>query len=120
MQRRCHKRTRLIWAGLLWILLLAGLMGCAMRPSGMIYTNVRFPLTTDLDRTPLPAKAPPDGRVIEVKEPFSGVGIQARVHSNAIGDIAKAHGLETLYFADQEIFSILGVWTTRKTILYGE
>jgi len=28
--------------------------------------------------------------------------------------------MQTLYFADQQRFSILGVWTTVKTMLYGE
>ncbi len=38
---------------------------------------------------------------------------------DAIGEIARAHGIETLYFADQELCSILGIWTSHKVILYG-
>lgn len=34
--------------------------------------------------------------------------------------IAKANGIETVYFADQEMFSILGIWTSHKVIIYGE
>ncbi len=106
---------------LVLILSLIGLMGCGViMPKGYIYTNIKLPLTKDLHQTPVPTPKPPSGRVLEVKEPFSGIGFYARVNSNAIGDIAKKNGMETLYFADQEIFSILGVWTTTRTILYGE
>lgn len=91
-----------------------------VRPIGLIYTDIRLPLTTDLHETPVPVLAPDSGRVFEIKEPFTGTGIYARVNSNAICDIAKRCGINTLYFADQEIFSVLGVWKTHRTILYGE
>ena len=68
----------------------------------------------------MPQNIPKDGKIIEIREPISGLGISARLNSNAIGDIARANGMETLYFADQEWFSILGIWTSRKVILYGE
>ncbi|RJQ85411.1 MAG: hypothetical protein C4519_03305 [Desulfobacteraceae bacterium] len=97
------------------------LVACSqVRPYGLIYTNIRLPLTQNLHNTPFPGLAPDSGRVFEVKEPFTGIGVYARLSSNAIGDIAKGNGLQTLYFADQEIFSILGVWKTHRTILYGE
>ena len=91
-----------------------------IQPSGLIYTNIRLPLTKNLQNTPVPILEPPTGRVLEVKEPFTGFGFYARVDSNAVGDIAKKNGMETVYFADQEIFSILGVWTTTRTIVYGK
>lgn len=40
--------------------------------------------------------------------------------SNAIGDIARKHGMEEVYFADMEIFSIFSVWTQRTVHLYGK
>lgn len=39
--------------------------------------------------------------------------------SNAIGDIAKKHGIQEVYFADMEVFSILGIWTRRTVRIYG-
>jgi hypothetical protein len=87
---------------------------------GFIYTNVTYPLTRDLDATAVPRNMPRDAKIIEVREPFSGLGINARLNSNAIGEIARSHGLKTLYFADQERFSILGIWTSNKVILYGQ
>lgn len=91
-----------------------------IKPVGLIYTNIKLPLTKNLHHTPVPAVKPPTDRVLEIKEPFSGFDIYVEVGSNAIGDIAKANGMENLYFADQEIFSVLGVWTTTRTFLYGE
>ena len=98
-----------------------GLTACgAIRPVGLIYTNIRLPLARNLQDTPVPKSNPATGRVLEIKEPFSGFGVYARMDSNAIGDIALKNGLQTFYFADRQIFSILGIWSTNKTILYGE
>lgn len=113
MKRRYLRATLLLFAVLC--------SGCAVvRPMGLIYTNMKLPLTTNLENTPVPVNNPPTGRVLEIREPVSGLGIYAKVDSNAIGDIARKNGLETLYFADQQIFSILGIWSSNRTILYGE
>lgn len=95
--------------------------GCSVnRPIGLIYTNIKVPLTENLNVTPVPGSGPNSGRTLEIREPVTGVGISAKVDSNAIGDIAGKHGMQTLYFADQQIFSILGIWNSNRTILYGE
>ena len=95
--------------------------GCSAGPlTGLVYTHVKAPLTLDLNDTPAPRAMPRSAKIIEVREPITGLGLNARVKSNAIGDIAKQHGLTTLYFADQEFFSLLGIWTSHKVILYGE
>lgn len=100
------------------IFLLAGCSSTGPLP-GLIYTHLKCPLTVDLHDTPLPPVAPNEAKIIEIREPISGLGINARLNANAIGEIAKAHGIRTLYFADQELFSILGIWTSQKVILYG-
>ncbi|MFZ0244035.1 MAG: hypothetical protein WAL90_20510 [Desulfobacterales bacterium] len=86
---------------------------------GAVYTRVKYPLTADLDRTPT-AEAAGSGKVIRIKEPVSGYGIYAEFNSNAIGEIATRHGLKTLYYADIERLSILGIWRHDDVILYGE
>jgi hypothetical protein len=86
---------------------------------GYVYKRVRVPFTSDLHRSPASA-TPAHGKIIQVKEPISGYGIYAEFSSNAIGEIAKRHGLTTVYFADKEIFSILGVWRHDKIFVYGE
>ena len=121
-----NRKPRCAWfhqgCRLLAVLLTAtGVAACTTpRPVGLIYTDIRLPLTMDLNETPLPTGTPPTGRVLEIKEPISGFGIYARVDTNAIGEIARKNGMPRLYFADRQIFSILGIWSTRKTILYGE
>ena len=95
--------------------------GCGTGPLvGLVYTRVKLPLTFDLDAAPLPARSPETGRVIEVKEPITGFGLYARMNSNALGDIARRHGVDPLYFADREVFSILGIWKTNRVFLYGD
>lgn len=97
------------------------LAGCGTGPLvGLVYTHVRLPLTADLRATPLPASGPYSDRIIEIREPFSGAGIYTRISTNAVGVIAKQNGIEPLYFADQEVVSILGIWKTHRIHLYGE
>ncbi len=105
---------------ILFLLLTLGLAGCGTGPLvGMVYTNVKLPLTENLDATPFPDNPPCSGSVVEVKEPISGIGMYARVNVNAIGAIARQNGVETLYFADRQVFSILGIWTSNRVLLYG-
>ncbi|GAB6909074.1 conserved hypothetical protein [Desulfosarcina cetonica] len=107
-----------------WLLTLAcvgmGLCACSTGPLvGVLYTNVRLPLTEDLNATPAPTGTPVSDQVLEIKEPFSGVGLYARVSNNAIGEIARQNGVDPLYFADQRVFSILGIFKTHRVYLYG-
>jgi len=105
---------------LLVFICLLCLMGCGTRPLvGLVYTKVKMPLSRDLNTSPLKENAG-IGRVIKIKEPVSGYGIYAELNSNAIGEIAKKHGISKVYFADRELFSVLGIWTTEKVIIYGE
>ncbi len=104
---------------LIGLLCLLCLMGCGTGPLvGLVYTKVKMPLSRDLNVSPLKDKDG-TGRVIKIKEPISGYGVYAEINSNAIGEIAKKNGIGKVYFADQEQFSILGIWTTTKVIIYG-
>jgi hypothetical protein len=105
----------------IWMAGLFLVQGCSTGPMpGLIYTHLKYPLTWDLHDTKKPQALPQHAKIIEISEPFTGFSINAKLNSNAIGEIAKAHGIETLYFADQERFSILGIWTYHKVTLYGE
>jgi len=103
--------------------LLAGLLflafffsaGCGYKAlTGIAYKNLTLPLTKNMDATPCEIILHADGSILNVKEPFSGYGVQAKLHSNAIGDIAIKNGMNKIYFADKEIFSILGIWTSER------
>lgn len=85
---------------------------------GAVYSHVTFPLTADLNQTPAGIDTG-GGKVIRIKEPFSGYGIYAEFNSNAIGEIAKKHGLKKVYHADIERLSILGIWRHDKVVIYG-
>ena len=114
-----HKRP---WNRLYFIVFLGlfCLMGCGTGPLvGLIYTKVKMPLSRDLDVSPLKDNDG-TGKVVKIKDPISGYGIYAELNSNAIGEIAKKHGISKVYFADQELFSVLGIWTTTEVIIYGE
>ena len=51
---------------------------------------------------------------------ITGLGLNARMDANAIGEIARSYGIETLYFADQEYFSLFGIWRSHIVRLYGK
>ncbi|MEN8752148.1 MAG: hypothetical protein AB1Z18_05180 [Desulfobacterales bacterium] len=86
---------------------------------GVVYTRVKFPLTTDLNQTPAAIDIG-SGKIVRIKEPLSSYGIYAEFNSNAIGEIAKRHGLKTVYYADIERLSILGIWRHDEVIVCGE
>ena len=86
---------------------------------GYVFKFVRVPLTINLDNTPATIFQS-NGKIIKIEEPFSGCGFYAEFKSNAIGDIAKKHGMKKVYFADLEIFSILGIFEYKKVHIYGE
>ena len=87
--------------------------------TGQIFTHIRVPYTRDLNNTPV-TNIHADGIVFHVSEPLSGLDFYVELNSNAIGDIAKRHGLTKVYFADIEIFDVLGIWHHEKLHIYGE
>ena len=86
---------------------------------GYVFKFIRVPLTMNLDNTPSTIFQA-NGKIIKIEEPFSGQGFYAEFKSNAIGDIAKKHGMKKVYFADLEIFSILGIFEYKEIHLYGK
>jgi len=85
---------------------------------GRVFKFVRVPLTINLDNTPS-SSFQSNGKIIKVK-PIPGYRFYGEFNSNAIGDIAKKHGLKKVYFADLEIFSILGIFEYQELHIYGE
>ena len=103
------------------------LSGCSslsvidMAPSGggRLFTYTKKPYTVDLHNTPVPVSSGM-GKIIRLKEPFSGYGVSAEFDSNAIGDIAHDNDLKEVYFADMEEISFLGIWKVHRLYVYGE
>jgi len=119
---RFRKAACLLVRGSALIICVLALVSCAVSPPliGLLFNNIRQPLTEDLHHTPMPVPPPSSGNIMEIREPFTGLGFYGRVHSNAMGPIAKEHAISTLYFADEEFFSVLGIWSVKRVQLYGD
>ena len=87
--------------------------------TGFVFTHTRIPCTQDLNNTPV-TNIHADGIVFHVAEPVTGYNFYIELNSNALGDVAKKHGLSKVYFADLETFSILSIWKHEKLHIYGE
>jgi len=86
--------------------------GCTF---GLIYTHKIVPLTTNFDRTPVGERMERgDTKDIRI------YNIEVQWDSNAVGDVAREHGFEELYYADMETLSVLGIWTQKTLHLYGK
>ena len=90
------------------VLLLAG---CS--PYGIVYTHIKKPLDTNMSRTLVDDSAA-QGDIKHIR-----VYVDVMWDSNAIGDIAKKHGIETVHYADMETLSVLGVWHQYTVHVYG-
>ena len=99
-------------------LLLLYCVGCT---EGIIYTKITRPYTRDIHNdTPIADSSESDNQ-FEVREPLTGAGVNVQWAHNAIGDIAKKHGLTKVYYADIMYKSILaGIWSQEYIIVYGE
>ena len=85
------------------------------RPAiGFVYTHTISPLDLDLNET---KKGSQHGSG-DIKH-FSYTYITFMWDSNAIYDIAKSEGMETIYYADLETLRILGLWRQYKVHIYG-
>lgn len=117
-------KRKISFAGfLLFLLFLTGCLSVrgvgSSSLTGIVFKHIKVPLSEDLVNTPV-IEIHTEGKIVQVTEPLSGYGLYARWDSNAIGDIAQRYGLKKVYFADMEIFSILGIWTEEKVLIYGK
>lgn len=102
------------------VLLLALLLGATGCMGGVIYTHTVQPLTIDMHRTPV-AATEKEGSIKLIKFPplYNSVGLVAWDDA-AIGDVAKKQGMQEVFFADVETFSILSVWNVYTIHVYGK
>ena len=99
---------------------LAGCVGhgsvYGLRGTGFLFTHVREPLMKNLHLTHVPNGNRSQGTMMEV----AVSGVRVNWSDNSIGSIAKAAGLKTLYYADIQRTSVLGIWRSQTVYLYGE
>lgn len=96
------------------------LSGCGMITRGMIYTDTTQPLCKDARGTILGESAA-RGSSKRLQIPTTRVDFSAEWDSRAIGDIAREHGIKTVYACDSRRQSVLfGLWRRDEVIIYGE
>ncbi len=98
------------------------LTGCS-RP--LLFNNGIFMHTVDpLTINPRPTEvreslAQARGDIVQVSDPLASA-FSVRVGRNGLGEIAKKHGIETIYYADIEHWSALfGLWSRDVVHIYG-
>ncbi|HTG02263.1 MAG TPA: TRL domain-containing protein [Nitrospirota bacterium] len=88
--------------------------------SGCLYVHTREPLTLDMHRTPV-ANVEKEGSIKLITfPPFTGDYKLIAWGTAAIGDVAKKEGMQEVYYADLEIFSVLRVWNEYTVHVYGK
>jgi hypothetical protein len=87
--------------------------------TGAIYTHTTVPLDVNLEDTPQkPERRGGSWKTIMI--PLYYVNPQFDWGSTGVGDAVERAGIETVYYADLETLSVLGVWTQRTIHVYGE
>ncbi len=98
------------------ILLLAGCSNSLLFSNGLFMHTVE-PLTFNREATKLrETEREAKGRINQ----FQSAAISVRLGKNGLGDIAKEHGINTIYYADIERWSVLfGLWSQDVVHVYG-
>ncbi len=87
---------------------------------GGIYFHTVQPLTFN----PLPTEFEESskegrGRINQIQYPLTSA-ISMRLGKNGLGEIAKAHGIKSIYYADIERWSaVFGLWSSEVVHIYG-
>lgn len=109
-----------MFARLLVSVCVLGITGCGVISRGIIYTDTIQPLCKDVRGTTLGTQVA-SGSSKRIEIPTTRVDIGAEWDSRAIGDIAKAHGISTVYGCDSRRQSVLlGLWRKDEVIIYGD
>ena len=114
-----HPRNKLL-ALLPLVLSVVLSSGCGFINRGLLYTDTMQPLCLDARGTTLGTRTA-SGSSKRVEIPTTRIDISAEWDTRAIGDIAKAHGIKTVYGCDSRRRSyVLGLFRTDDVIIYGE
>lgn len=87
----------------------------AVKGTGLIYSHTREPLMINANATKAVGGKQSRGSVLELQVQ----AMRITWSENAIGEIAKATGIDTVYYADIEELRILGIWATHTVHIYG-
>jgi hypothetical protein len=94
--------------------------GCGRISRGLLYTDQIRPLCVDFRGTGLGERTS-SGATKVIDLPLTRVDLSLHWDSRAIGDIARAHGIETVYGCDLRTESyLLGLWRRDEVLVYGD
>ncbi len=95
-----------------------GIVTITLLLSGCLYVHTFQPLTGDMHRTPVSASEK-TGTIRLITWPLNRASLVAW-GSAAIGEVAKEQGMQEVYFADLEIFSVMRIWNEYTVHVYGK
>ena len=99
----------------IYLFLMSGILLLAScTPYGLLYTHTKKPLDTNMSQTPVNDNSG-QGDIKHIR-----FYVDVMWDSNAIGDIANKHGIETIYYVDIETLSILTIWNQYTVHVYGK
>ena len=87
----------------------------ALRGRGLIYSHTWEPLMVNANATRVSGGNGSSGSVKELQIQ----SLRVTWSDNAIGDIARKAGLDTVYYADLEVLRVLTVWSQQTVHIYG-
>jgi hypothetical protein len=87
---------------------------------GGLYSHTVQPLTVNREITDIKnSKMEGKGRITQINYPLTSV-LSVRVGNNGLGQVAKEHGMTTIYYADLEQWSaVFGLWSMEIVHIYG-
>ncbi len=88
---------------------------------GGLYSHTIQPLTVNREPTEVQkAMKEGKGRITQIDYPVTA-GLSIRVGKNGLGQVAKEHGITTIYYADLEQWSaVFGLWSMEVVHIYGQ
>lgn len=101
------------------ILLLSGCSKPLLFNNGL-FSHTIEPLTFNRERTDVSnSEKQASGRINQFQYPLTSA-LSVRFGKNGLGEVAKEHGIETIYYADLERWNALfGLWQTEIVHIYG-
>ena len=94
--------------------------GCSRSGPGLLYINVTLPYSTDFNDTPVGTRQC-ILKAHQVKEPMTGYGVTIEWSSDQIQSAAHKAGISNIRYMDiQTISFVLGFYTRRQLIIYGD
>ncbi len=99
------------------------LPGCsrALLFNNGLFSHTIEPLTYNREPTQMrESESQALGRINQFQYPLSSA-ISVRLGQNGLGDVAKEHGINTIYYADLERWSAaFGLWSMEVVHIYGK